>query len=124
MMFFRIAQHFVPTLLTGLFLVGIPAYVHFTFEPPLVEGDTMDIRPNAPGSPEAVLEKHEATCWTETQKGPTTGAIIRIKPNGPVIRTHKRHLVERALDQVINKKDRGLDGVFAFCTNPANQKRN
>lgn len=122
MKIFRITQYMVPTMMTGLVLIGLLAYAWFSAPSELPEevtneAETMDVRPNAPGSPAAMLEKHDATCWVEKQKGPTTGAIIRIKPNGPVIRTHKRHLVDRALRQVIDKTDEGLDGVFAFCTN-------
>jgi hypothetical protein len=79
--------------------------------------DQMSIRPDAPGSPTAVLAEHEENCWTNHgPKGPTDAAIVRINPNDPAVYTTDADLLDRALRHAETNRPHGLDRVFAFCT--------
>lgn len=85
---------------------------------------TMDIRPNAPGSAAALLEKHEHHCWMDKNPlGHVDSAIVRIDPYDPYIHTRKPRLIDRALDQATKDKDRNLDRILAFCTDKITKPR-
>lgn len=84
----------------------------------------MKIRPNAPGSYAALLEKYGDHCWTDDHPlGQTDAVIVRIDPYDPYIHTRKPRLIARAIDQAVHKKDRNIDQVLAFCTDKITQPR-
>jgi len=119
-----IAQMFLANLLSWA-VVGVlgslVAHAYYTDLEGIDPGDTsaervMATRPDAPGSDHALWAQHEEKCWRYEAEGPATGAILRIRPNDPFVYTTKPRLVDRAIDQAVNKHDRGLDRVLAFCT--------
>lgn len=77
----------------------------------------MEIRPNAPGSAAALLEKHEHHCWMDNHPlGHVDSVVLRDDPYDPYIHTRKPRLIDRALDQATKDKDRNLDRILMFCT--------
>lgn len=83
----------------------------------------MATRPNAPGSAKAILAEHGDHCWTDGKpRGVVTGALVRSHPNDSFLyvtnsRADTPTLI-RALEQALEGKERGLDTVLAFCTDP------
>lgn len=71
-------------------------------------------RPLAPGSPAALIEKHD--CWSADAPRDMTGRLPghAIVASGPAPRYVDAHLTGKALDQVFSGEDHGLV-VYAFC---------
>lgn len=81
-----------------------------------VAHQTVDTRPDtvAPNSPQAVLAKHRADCWTGDAPADVTlpGHVIWQYPDGRTV--HSRELVGPALETVFGDDD--LPGrPIAFC---------
>lgn len=71
-------------------------------------------RPLAPGSPAALIQKHD--CWSAEAPRDMTGRLPAhaIVATGPAPRYVDAHLTGKALDQVFSGEDHGLV-VYAFC---------
>ncbi|MFD4325301.1 hypothetical protein ACFWQC_11755 [Nocardioides sp. NPDC058538] len=77
-------------------------------------GSVWSGRPMAPGSPAALIEKHD--CWSAEAPRDMTGRLPghAIVATGPAPRYVDAHLTGKALDQVFSGEDHGLV-VYAFC---------
>lgn len=75
---------------------------------------TVSARPNAPGSPGALIEAHD--CWTGA--APTDveipGHVVAILPGRVTATYGGRRLTGLALEQIFNHRKHGLT-VYAFC---------
>ncbi|SDK80681.1 hypothetical protein SAMN05428985_106160 [Nocardioides sp. YR527] len=71
-------------------------------------------RPLAPGSPAALIQKHD--CWSAEAPRDMTGRLPAhaIVATGPAPRYVDANLTGKALDQVFTGEDHGLV-VYAFC---------
>ncbi|MGY0389715.1 hypothetical protein ACWZJV_22325 [Nocardioides sp. WG-D5] len=71
-------------------------------------------RPLAPGSPEALIERHD--CWSAEAPRDMIGRLPghAIVATGSTPRYVDAHLTGKALDQVFSGDDHGLV-VYAFC---------
>jgi hypothetical protein len=71
-------------------------------------------RPLAPGSPAALIDKHD--CWSAEAPRDMTGRLPghAIVATGPTPRYVDAELTGKALDQVFTGEDHGLV-VYAFC---------
>jgi len=116
----KIAQLFLAHLLTWAVVGILGSYVANAYYTDLEGVDhpdqVMATRPDAPGTDRALWTQYEDKCWRYEARGEATGAILRVDPNDPFVYTTKPRLVQRAIDQAVNKHDRGLDRVLAFCT--------
>lgn len=110
-------------ILFGVYIAN-QQYVKYDDKSLFADTAVMDIRPNAPGSAAALLEKHGHHCWTDEHSlGDTDAVILRKKPNSPYIYTKKPILIDRAIKQGAYKMNQGLDGVLAFCTDKITKPR-
>lgn len=117
-----LAQHVRRSLAQGMVLFGLLAAVagataageRLHVAPPATDGQIMDDRPHAEGSPAALMERHN--CWTGPAPADMAGTIpghVIVTVDGET-RGAGRRMVGKALSQVFNGVDHGLT-VRGFC---------
>lgn len=116
---FNFLKHQIACLLfaIGSFYALGASWMDFKVHEDQVDIEVMDIRSDAEGSAYFLLDEHKHCRSGDKPKNAVkvVGVISRMNPNDPYSYTEKRRKIDAALEQAVDKVDKGFDGIAAFC---------